>query len=354
MNDNKVKIAFAGVGNMGQAAHLKNYASLPDCEVVALSELREDLRNKVATKYGVPKTYASIEEMVAAGGFDAIVAAQPFSRHGTLMPELLKAKVPVLTEKPLAASIEAGEGILKALAESGTWHMVGYNKRSDPATMYVKEEINRLKETEELGPMTYIRISMPAGDWISGGFFDMISSSEPYGSGVLEWDPPASDMDEETFKKYEAFVNYYIHQINLMRHLLGEPYQITYADKSGVFLSGQSESNIACTLEMSPYTTNLDWQECAFVCFQKGWIKLELPAPLAINRAGRVTIFSDPGEGAVPQTIMPQMPPVHSMRQQAINFIRAVKGEIKPLCEAAEALEDLKLSRDYIRLLTGK
>ena len=39
----KVKIAFAGVGDMGQMGHLKNCATLPECEVVALCELRADL-----------------------------------------------------------------------------------------------------------------------------------------------------------------------------------------------------------------------------------------------------------------------------------------------------------------------
>ncbi len=355
MNESKkVRIGFAGVGNMGQAAHLKNYVTIPDCEVVAICELRRDLREKVAARYGIPRTYESIEAMVAAGGFDAIVAAQPFWRHGTLMPALLKAGVPVFTEKPLAASVDAGEAILKALAEAGTWHMLGYHKRSDPATMYAKAEIDRLKQTGELGAMSYVRLLMPAGDWIAGGFFDLITSSQSAGELPMVCDPPAPDMDEQTVKQYGTFVNYYIHQVNLMRHLLGESYQVTYAEPSGVLLAGRSDSGVACTIEMSPYQTSLDWQESALVCFKKGWVRLDLPAPLTLTRAGRVTLFRDPGDGAVSQTIEPQMPWVHAMRQQAVNFVRAVKGEIKPLCEAAEALEDLKVAREYIRLQTGK
>jgi hypothetical protein len=42
------------------------------------------------------------------------------------------------------------------------------------------------------------------------------------------------------------------------------------------------------------------------------------------------------------------------MRQQAVNFVRAVKGEMAPLCEAHEAMEDLKVARDYIRLIAGQ
>ena len=80
-----------------------------------------------------------------------------------------------------------------------------------------------------------------------------------------------------------------------MRHLLGEPYHVTYADPSGVLLAGQSESGVAGAIEMSPYRTTIDWQESALVCFEHGYVKLELPAPLACNRPGRVEIFRDPG-----------------------------------------------------------
>jgi hypothetical protein len=38
------------------------------------------------------------------------------------------------------------------------------------------------------------------------------------------------------------------------------------------------------------------------------------------------------------------------MRRQAINFISAIRCEMKPLCTAEEALEDLKVAREYIRL----
>ena len=57
--------------------------------------------------------------------------------------------------------------------------MIGYHKRSDPATMYAKAEIDRLKSTGELGAMKYVRITMPAGDWIAGGFVRAPARGEP-------------------------------------------------------------------------------------------------------------------------------------------------------------------------------
>jgi len=347
----KVRIGFVGVGNMGQCVHLRNYVGLSNCEVVAIAELRPKLAHKVATRYSVPHVYRDYEEMLAAEKLDGIVAVQIFTRHGVLVPELLKARIPVFIEKPLAGSVEVGEKIMQVVTKSGTWLMVGYHKRSDPATIFVKAEIERLKHSGELGKMRYVRILMPTGDWVANGFVDLIKSDDP--TPQLEYDPPASDMDEQTFKDYVSFVNYYIHQVNLLRHLFGESYHVTYADPSGVLLVAKSETNIAGTIEMSPYVTTIDWQESALICFEHGWIKLELPAPLACNRPGRVEIFHDPGNGVTPQTVIPQLPWVHAMRQQAMNFVKAIKGEMKPPCEAEEALEDLKVAREYFRLLKG-
>ena len=352
MSQEQVRIGFVGVGGMGQCAHLKNYAALSDCRVVALAEIRQDLGRAVAARYGIPHVYTSPAEMFANEQLDGIVAAQPFNRHGIMVPEILKAGVPVFTEKPLAASLQVGERVAEAVAASGTWHMVGYHKRSDPATVLARSTIAELKESGELGKMTYVRILMPAGDWIASGFNELIRSDEA-GPG-LDYDPEPPDMSPEIYRKYIEFVNYYIHQVNLMRYLLGEPYSVTYADPSGVLLAGQSDSGVACTIEMTPYATTIDWQESALVCFERGYLRIDLPAPLASNRPGRLEIFRDPGNGVTPETIIPQLPWIHAMRQQAQNFINAIRGEADPPCNAAEALEDLRVAREYIRLLTGE
>jgi len=344
-----VKIGFVGVGAMGQCAHLKNYVALPDCEVVAIAELREKLAKQVAAHYNVPRVYKDHQELLANEQLDGIVAAQQFTQHGGIVPKLLEAKVPIFIEKPLAGSVEVGERIVEAVRESGTWVMVGYHKRSDPATIYAKAEIDRLRRTGELGEMRYVRILMPPGPWPANGFDDLITTDEPLPE--LKPDPPASDMDSATYQTYVRFVNYYCHQINLMRHLLGEPYQVTYADPSGVVAVVESESGIAGVIEMSPYTTTKDWQESAVVCFEHGYVKLDLPHPIAHLGLGRVEVFKDPSDDITPTRTIPVLPWIHAMRQQAMNFVGVIKGEISPPCDAEEALEDLKVTRQYIRLL---
>lgn len=347
----RLRIGFVGVGNMGQAAHLRNYAALrAECEVIALAELRLELGRRVARRYAIPEVYTDHRRMLENERLDGIVASQPFTRHGVLVPELLQSGVPVFTEKPLAGSIAVGERIAAAAQQSSGFLMIGYHKRCDAATEWARGKIEALKASGELGPMRYIRITMPPGDWVDNGFAELLTSDERL--PPLEGDPPDADMTEPQYRAYISFVNYYIHQVNLMRFLLGEGYHVTHADHGGGLLVGRSESGIACSIEMAPYHTSRGWEERALVCFERGYIDLQLPAPLALNRAGTVELYSDPADSPDgPQRLSPTLPPEHAMLRQARHFLRAIRGEAPPPCDAAEALQDLNIARDYRNLI---
>jgi predicted dehydrogenase len=344
----KLKLGFVGTGGMGQMAHLSNYAILKDeCEVVAIAEPRPQLAQIVAARYGIPQVFNSHEELLQHGGVDAIVAAQPYTRHSILIPDILRAGIPVFTEKPLTLSVDAGERLASLGEELGVLHMVGYHKRSDPAMVYAQKIVQEWKQSGEFGKLNYIRVTMPPGDWVAGA--DMpLGTDEPGVIGELE--PLPQEFDEPTGKKYDAFVNYYIHQVNYIRFLLGEPYKVTFADRSGVLLAGESESGVCVTLEMAPYSTSIEWHEGIFIAFEKGFIRIELPAPLVRQIAGKVIVMRDNGKAA-PSYSEPIMPTLSAMRNQAKNFLAAVRGERPAPCTAKEALEDLKIARDYIQFM---
>ena len=147
--------------------------SATECEVTALAEIRPQLAKKVAARYGVPKVYSTFEEMLAREKLDALVASQPFTRHGVLVPELAKAGLPLFTEKPIAGSIEAGEKILQALKKNKTWLMVGYHKRSRSRDRLRRSRwIERFKQSSRVKSerVRYTSgIVIPPGDWIAEG-----------------------------------------------------------------------------------------------------------------------------------------------------------------------------------------
>jgi predicted dehydrogenase len=354
----KIRIGFVGVGGMGQAAHLHHYVSNGDCEVVAIAEIRPKLRDAVQRRWDIAHAHPTHREMLAAHAsgavrLDGIVAIQPFQLHGQLVPELLAAGVPVLTEKPVARSCEAADRVIAAeRRHAGSRALVAYHKRSDPATAWVKAKMRELAASRELGRLKYIRVTMPPGDWVAGGFAQNISTDDPAYQGQVSWDGEPAGFTAAQAKDHEAFVNYYIHQVNLLRHLFGEDYRAAYADPSGVALHVQSASGVAGVLEMAPWRSTVDWQEGALVCYEKGWIRLRLFAPLTALRAGEVEFCSDPG-GREAVTIRPVLPHVGAMQAQTANFLKAVRGEATDLCGAADAKQDIAIADAYIRLMSA-
>lgn len=350
----KIRLGFVGVGGMGQAAHLHHYAVNGACEIAAIAEIRPKLRAAVAARWNIPRTYPTHREMLAAERLDAIVAIQPFTLHGQLIPELLAYGRPVLTEKPIARSTEAADAIIAAeRATPGARLCVAYHKRSDPATMWMKNRMRELAASSDLGRLRYLRVTMPPGDWVANGFAQNIFTDDPGFGGQVAWDAAPAGFSESDAKAHEAFVNYYIHQVNLMRHLFGESYRVAYADPSGVAMHVQSASGVAGVLEMAPWSNTIEWQEGALACYDKGWIRLRLFAPLTSGRAGEVEVCEDRGGGAVPVTLRPAMPWTGAMQNQAAVFLKAVAGEATDLCGAADARADIQVANDYIRLLNA-
>ncbi len=345
----KVRIGFVGVGGMGQVAHLINYSQLTDdCEVVALAELRPELGKKVAARYGIPGVYTNHKDMVAKEKLDGIVAIQQFQTHGQLIPQLLEYGIPVITEKPLASTIAGGERILKSATAGKGKLYVGYHKRSDLASLYLKQQIAAWQKSHAFGKMTHVRVVMPPGDWVGNGYFPCISSEEKYPD--IQKDGPESP-DAQFSQQYDSFVNYYIHQINLTRYLLGEAYSLDYVGKSGTIAAGKSVSGVEVTMELGTFTTTIDWQEEAFVAFQNGWMKLQLPCPLTITQPGKATIHESPqNTPEQSKTYSPTLPRIHAMRSQAASFIKAVRGDPTHLCSPQDALEDLKVARRYVEI----
>ena len=73
-------------------------------------------------------------------------------------------------------------------------------------------------------------------------------------------------------------------------------------------------------------------------------------APLVVNRSGRVTVYSDP-EGGTPQSVTPDFPNVHAMRNLARNFIKEVNDQATGLCRANDTVKYLVTMRDYLNQL---
>ncbi|QNA93973.1 MULTISPECIES: Gfo/Idh/MocA family protein [unclassified Microbacterium] len=339
-----VRVGFVGTGVMGQMAHLANYARLGTAvELVAVAEPRRELGAAVARRYGFARAYTSADEMLEHEDLDALVAPQPFTRHLQILGPLYAAGLPIFSEKPLASSTALGVELLRLLDASPTpFHMVGYHKRSDPATQRARALIAGLLSSGEWGALRYARLTIPGGNWAVDAVDDVIFSDE---------EVPLLGPDGEVDSAFETFVNFYSHQTNLLRHLLGESYAVKYADPSGRLMVAETASGVPVALEMEPWRREQGWEEYVIIGFDRGYIRVDYPAPLAARKAGKLTLYSEQGDEGELREL--ELPPVHAMLSQARGFVEAVRTRTEPVSEAHDALEDLRIADEYLAAVRG-
>lgn len=345
------KIGFIGAGKHAQTVHLPLYTSLEGFEVASLCDVDHELATRVAARFGIRGVYDDHRAMMAGEKLDAVVAILPgMAGHEQILTDVLEAGIPLLVEKPLCWTSVAGHRLAEKARKKGVPLAVGYHKRSDPATRLAVGVIHAWKKSGEMGPMTYARVFVShSGDWIAGAYRGAMT-----GTSV----PPASDpfvgnpmgLPQAGLGKARSFIGAHSHQLDLMRCLIGEPYAIAHADSSGVLLSVKSQSGVPATFEFTPYSAPLEWQEYAVVCFQKGYVRVDLPAPLAVNRPGTVEIYR--GEGPQgPTRTHPVFPAKSAMHEQAESFLNFLEGKPSSLCPPQEAVESIEVAEDWVRKL---
>jgi len=344
----KVRIGFVGAGYMGQLAHIANYAILPDVELSAIAEGRGETARAVAQRYGFKRVYSHYKEMLDKADLDAVVAIMNFTLHHKVILDILEKGLPLLTEKPICVYPETGERILKKVEEKKITYQVGYMKRCDPGSRLAKEKITQWRQSKEFGNLNYLRVTMPPGDWtfqmdppINMG--DNAFYEEETSELAPEW------MTKKQKETYLSLVNYYIHQINLIRYLLDEDYFVEYADATGKILVARSNSGIPIVFEMKTYTVENEWHEFYEAHFDKGRIRLSLPVPLARQHAGEVEIYKNKGENSIYER--PVIIQRWSMLEQARIFIDTVKNKRVNISPVSDAVKDLKLAESYIKSL---
>ncbi|WP_422115567.1 Gfo/Idh/MocA family protein [Brachybacterium sp. UNK5269] len=76
-----------------------------------------------AAKHGIERSFDTVEDMLAAGGLDAVYIASPHAQHHALARPVLEAGVPVLVEKAFTLNAEQARELLDLARERGVFAM---------------------------------------------------------------------------------------------------------------------------------------------------------------------------------------------------------------------------------------
>ena len=138
----KLRVGVIGAGRWCQRAHLPGYAGSPLCDIVAISDLHEDLAKDAASKFSIPDVYTDYQRMLEREDIDVIdvvtrAGDQFDNSHELLTFQALEAGKHVLVEKPVCHDYK---DVIRAqhLADSKNLKTkVGLTFRYAPAVQYM-------------------------------------------------------------------------------------------------------------------------------------------------------------------------------------------------------------------------
>lgn len=145
------RCAVVGVGYLGRF-HAQKYAKLASeaaiagqVELVGVAD-SDAARAKVVADEVKTYAFGSIDELLAvarSGGLDAVTIAASTRAHYELTKKFLLAGVHVNVEKPMTATLEEGEEVVRIANEHGLVLQVGHVERFNPALIAAKEKLKR-------------------------------------------------------------------------------------------------------------------------------------------------------------------------------------------------------------------
>jgi myo-inositol 2-dehydrogenase / D-chiro-inositol 1-dehydrogenase len=133
-----VRIAVVGAGRMGRT-HLRTLPHAAGVEAVAAVDPVDAVRDELE-RDGL-RTWSTADELLAAGGFDAVLIAAPTDLHLGLVTRFAAAGLPILCEKPCGLHAEETSQAVRAAADADVLLQVGYWRRFVPALVAVRERL---------------------------------------------------------------------------------------------------------------------------------------------------------------------------------------------------------------------
>jgi len=135
-----VRILIVGTGGMAET-HAKAFADIDGAQVVAGVDTRPENLAAFQKMFSVEHGFASVQEALAWGQFDAVSNVTPDAVHHRTTLPLLAAGKHVLCEKPLAANHANADAMAQAAADAGVVNMVNLTYRNVAALIEAERMI---------------------------------------------------------------------------------------------------------------------------------------------------------------------------------------------------------------------
>ncbi len=343
----RLRIGVVGCGLIAQVMHLHYLRELADrFEIAALCDVSEQLTRACASDYGVPRTFARWQDLLAAP-LEAVLILTSGS-HAPIAIAAAEAGKHMLIEKPMCFSVAEGRAMIEAARRAGVTLMVGYNKRYDPAYRRLCEEIRTLSDLRLLRVTT---LESPLQPYIAHYRLHKATSVAAELAAALQADNQARITaaigEAEPLARHAyhlVLLDSLVHEFNAIRGVMGEPDRLDFADIR--------ETGLTTVLRFGATECIIAWvdlpgiaryeMEFAFYAPDR---RLTLSFPSPFLRSMPTVLQAEGGEPPSPCAWRNEqvVSYAESFKEELIHFHDCVTCGRTPLTSGEDALRDIAL-----------
>ena len=148
----KVRIGIIGTGQIGKY-HIETYARIPEAELVAVCDIREDEARRVAEQHQVPLVHTDYHELLAREDIQSVDVCLHNRLHAPVTIDALEAGKNVYCEKPMSWTYAEAQAMYETAKRLGKMLHIQLSTLYRPETRAAK----RLIEEGHLGRIYYAK-----------------------------------------------------------------------------------------------------------------------------------------------------------------------------------------------------
>jgi UDP-N-acetylglucosamine 3-dehydrogenase len=320
-------VAVFGCGGVS-SGHFSAYAQHPQVELVAAVDVRAELAQSAARKWGASRSYDSVQVALADRDVQVVDLCLPHDLHAPIAIQAMEAGKHVFVEKPIANTLAEADAMIAVAREHGVMLMVDQTKRYQ----------NRHRRIKELLDAGYI------GDPI------LVKSAYPQDI-TYAWQH-MEPKRRQTYWKHDGVISGIgIHSLDLLRWLIGEIAEVQAFVSTTDLIESQRQTEDTGIVMLRFANGCIGEATVSYVLrdprMASSWDLMPLEiygrdGSLTMDRDDQISLFSDKlsqdaGRGVVQ---IETRPPVGAPRLPAEGMAGAIAHLVECLATGARPLTD--------------
>jgi len=137
----KLNVGLIGLGRLGRVYARDLATRVPCARLVAVADVDGKAVDQVTREFDVPLGSTDIGEVLGKPSVDAVVIVTPTSTHRSVTEAAVASRKAVFCEKPLSLSLDEASAMRRAVARSGMFFQMGFQRRFDRGFIAARERL---------------------------------------------------------------------------------------------------------------------------------------------------------------------------------------------------------------------